>query len=322
MKTFFTYILILFSTITVGQTNLVSNGSFEDIDSCYGNFAPLGFDVFQWSGCTGWSNPTNASSDLWCNNGVIGPMQPPNLNPGYQLPRTGNNMAGIFILELLDINYREFIQNELLSSLTTDNIYKISCYLNLADGNNGTSSIGLYLSPTKINLPTNYNLINSNLITLKETSSFIEDTVQWSLVEFYYKAKGDEKYIILGSFTDSNNMYLKDSNLNTAWGIYYYVDDLELIETPYSFFIPNVFSPNGDNMNDVFSPNIKNIEEWKCIIYNRWGQEVYQLNNGISSWDGRTTSGKEVPNGTYYYMFSATIENENISEKGFVELLR
>jgi gliding motility-associated-like protein len=324
LKTFFTYFLILFSISAIGQNNLVQNGSFEQIDSCYGDPSPLGFDVFQWSGCTGWSNPTYASSDLWCQNPVFGNNTPPFIPGfGYQYPRTGENMAGIFVLETPFPNYREFIQNELNTSLIKDNIYKISFYLNLSDGNNGTSSIGLFLSSTKINVLTNYNFVFDNtLITLKESSAFIEDTVQWSLVDIYYKAKGNERYLILGSFTDSNNIHLKDSNLNTAWGIYYYIDDVELVQTPYSFNIPNVFSPNGDNMNDVFSPNVVNIEEWKCIIYNRWGQEVYQLNNGISSWDGKTTVGKEVPEGTYYYVFTTIIEDENISEKGFITLLR
>ena len=77
MKTFFTYFLILFSISAIGQTNLVQNGSFEQIDSCFGDPSPLGFDVFQWSGCIGWSNPTYASSDLWCENPVFGNNTPP-----------------------------------------------------------------------------------------------------------------------------------------------------------------------------------------------------------------------------------------------------
>ncbi len=310
----------------MGQTNLVQNGSFEDIDSCYGNFAPLGFDVFQWSGCVGWSNPTNASSDLWCNNGVVGTFQPPNLPAGYQLPRTGNNMAGIFMLDAAFQTYREYIQTELLENLTNNYIYKLTLFINVPFNFNVTSSFGAYFSANSISVTSSYDNLELLPQIKNNNSVFITDTLNWHKISMLYKASGGEKYLILGNFLDSLSMINVTSanqNNDSLFGnIYFFIDDVEIIESPYSFFIPNVFSPNEDNMNDVFSPNVENIEEWKCIIYNRWGQEIYQLNNGISSWDGRTTSGKKVPEGTYYYVFSATIENETISEKGFITVLR
>lgn len=322
MKTFFTYFLILFYTTVVGQTNLVPNPSFEDIDSCYGNYAGLGFDVFQWSGCTGWYNPTYASSDLWCNNGVVGNMQPPHLPEGYQFPRTGNNLAGMLILETIDWEYREYVQCELLSPLKENAIYEVSFWVNVAGNGNQTSSIGAYFSQDQISNTSSFLYLPYNPQVKNDNNNFISDTLGWTLISGIYRASGEEKYMTIGSFDDYYNINLIDYDSINAFGIYMYIEDVEVSESPSSFFIPNVFSPNGNNLNDVFSPNVENIEEWECFIYNRWGQEIYKLTNDVSSWDGRTTVGKNVPSGTYYYVFSAIIENKKISEKGFIELLR
>ena len=79
--------------------------------------------------------------------------------------------------------------------------------------------------------------------------------------------------------------------------------------------IPNVFTPNGDNNNDVFF--IKNIDQHpdsKLIIYNRWGGKVYESNNYQNNWDGAKSS-----DGTYYY--NLTLDDAT-SYKGTVTLLR
>lgn len=67
--------------------------------------------------------------------------------------------------------------------------------------------------------------------------------------------------------------------------------------------IPNVFTPNGDTKNDAFEIKVGNGLE-NCVqitIFDRWGLKMYDNENGVP-WDGRTTSGKDVPDGTYFYL--------------------
>jgi gliding motility-associated-like protein len=81
--------------------------------------------------------------------------------------------------------------------------------------------------------------------------------------------------------------------------------------------MPNVFTPNGDQVNDVFNfTKCDNI--LKTTIYNRWGNEVFNTEKQNHFWDGRTTSGEECANGTYFYVI---ITNE-ITYKGHIELFR
>jgi len=68
-----------------------------------------------------------------------------------------------------------------------------------------------------------------------------------------------------------------------------------------NLIIPNIFTPNDDFSNDVFQVN----EEMRaCVeieVYNRWGQLMFKGGKGIA-WDGRTSAGELVPEGTYFYI--------------------
>jgi gliding motility-associated-like protein len=83
---------------------------------------------------------------------------------------------------------------------------------------------------------------------------------------------------------------------------------------------PNVFTPNGDNMNDEFTIEIpKKVE--KCAeltIYNRWGQIIYFSTGNNLKWDGKNSVGSESPTGTYFY--TLTIKDEKFDGK--LNLLR
>ena len=82
----------------------------------------------------------------------------------------------------------------------------------------------------------------------------------------------------------------------------------------------NGFSPNDDGQNDKF--RIFNIEEYPqnhLRVYSRWGVLVYEKDNYKNEWDGRSQYSKDLPDGTYYYLFEAK-GHEPI--KGFVQINR
>jgi gliding motility-associated-like protein len=68
--------------------------------------------------------------------------------------------------------------------------------------------------------------------------------------------------------------------------------------------IPNVFSPNGDGVNDRW--NIENMADYPgCTlqVFNRYGQLVYTVAGYNTPWDGKV-SGKDLPVGVYYYIIN------------------
>lgn len=91
-----------------------------------------------------------------------------------------------------------------------------------------------------------------------------------------------------------------------------------------AFEIPNVFTPDNDGVNDRFEMIKKNIKNMHLVIYNRWGEKLFDMEGENVSWDGTTPSGVLVPAGTYYYIVSATgIDGvEYAPQTGFVTLMR
>jgi len=150
----------------------------------------------------------------------------------------------------------------------------------------------------------------------------------------------DDKSIVLNA-TTSNSTYLWQDNSvnatllaslpNTYWvqvtnscGI-----GSDSIEVTYEacntvLEMPNVFTPNGDNNNDLFLPIIAvSVNYYQLRIYNRWGQEIFYSERPQFAWDGRTTAGVEVPSGTYFWVINYTDpEGNEDSLKGTVSLLR
>jgi gliding motility-associated-like protein len=89
-------------------------------------------------------------------------------------------------------------------------------------------------------------------------------------------------------------------------------------------FIPNVFSPNADPHNNVFEIRANGFKSYQLEIYNRWGERVFQSDNSTVHWNGRiNNTGKEVPDGTYYYLLKLTDTQGKATEhNGFVSLVR
>ncbi|MBI2270512.1 MAG: gliding motility-associated C-terminal domain-containing protein [Bacteroidetes bacterium] len=87
--------------------------------------------------------------------------------------------------------------------------------------------------------------------------------------------------------------------------------------------IPNVFSPNSDGRNDNFDITTVGISKIEITIWDRWGLIMWD-NEGVPvNWDGRTMAGKEVPDGTYYYLVKAYgYDNKVYGYKGFLTLVR
>ncbi len=308
----------------------ITNGSFEQIDSCYGNYAPIGLDVFNWSGCKGWSNPIKSSSDLWCYNGKMGIYYPPGNPPGYQYARTGNNFAGILISDVgNNYNYREYVQNKLVQSLTIGKYYEINFYVSSKAGSCNISEIGVKFYNNQLSDLTKLQLTklkgNVDADVTNPKNNFITDTLGWQKISLTYKATGYEHFLVIGCFIDSLNLVYDYTCDTTGWigqifpGDYIFIDDISIVEqVTIAPVIPNVFSPNNDAVNDLWFCDFSNYDTVNCAIYNRWGNQVFCASNNIIQWDGKTTSGNDCEDGIYFYC----IETATEKYKGYIQLIR
>lgn len=83
--------------------------------------------------------------------------------------------------------------------------------------------------------------------------------------------------------------------------------------------LPNVFTPNFDGSNDLFSFDVSAFGDFTMTIYNRWGQVVHVMKKGDEFWDGTTLTGEVCPEGTYIYEL---LPNEGDAYAGHVMLNR
>ncbi len=86
--------------------------------------------------------------------------------------------------------------------------------------------------------------------------------------------------------------------------------------------VPNIFTPNGDNQNDIFVINVENAQDLEFTILNRWGNVVYQANGLTSAWNGFIEGGNFAEDGTYFVKYTVTAINGGLYEgHGFVQLV-
>jgi len=79
------------------------------------------------------------------------------------------------------------------------------------------------------------------------------------------------------------------------------------IESIIAFYVPNVFSPNGDNINDEFRGlgNILGVSNFRMAIYDRWGSLIYLTENPTAAWNGKLgNAGSDANEGVYLYKVS------------------
>ena len=98
---------------------------------------------------------------------------------------------------------------------------------------------------------------------------------------------------------------------------------------------PNVFTPSDtDEVNELFFLTSQNLAELRLIIFNRWGNVVYDytssdVSNDNPSWNGKTDKGDELDEGVYFYKyegvgFESVIGDPGIEiqGQGFLHLIR
>lgn len=89
-----------------------------------------------------------------------------------------------------------------------------------------------------------------------------------------------------------------------------------------AIFVPNIFSPNGDGVNDILYVYSNAIATMVFRIYNQWGEELFESKSISTGWDG-TSGGVKQPVGVYIYVLQATMQDGTVvNKKGSVTIIR
>jgi len=85
--------------------------------------------------------------------------------------------------------------------------------------------------------------------------------------------------------------------------------------------IPNVFTPNGDNVHDFFEVPTSGTSRLKFMVYSRGGGLIYQQESNVIKWNGTNLNGKDLPEGIYYYILE-DLDGRYENAKGFFYIFR
>jgi gliding motility-associated-like protein len=83
--------------------------------------------------------------------------------------------------------------------------------------------------------------------------------------------------------------------------------EINVIDCTVDFTLPNIFTPNGDGINDTFSPEFTSpsiVSDFQMYIYDRWGRLVFVTDNLLTPWSGCNKNGKPYAEGVYYCVLS------------------
>jgi gliding motility-associated-like protein len=131
----------------------------------------------------------------------------------------------------------------------------------------------------------------------------------------YLWSTGDTTASISGLTSGIYTILVEDNNGCIVNGNY-------RLTEPGVLEMPTGYSPNGDLRNDFFV--IHGLDAYpdnKLIVFNRWGNIVYEQTNYINDWNGENNSGEEIPDGTYFALLTV-YGKEEITLKGYVDLRR
>ncbi len=161
------------------------------------------------------------------------------------------------------------------------------------------------IPPPSANIP-NDTIPFEQQFTLEATPGYF--SYQWNT--------GDTTYYITGTEEGSYSVIIQTEEGCTTIDSAYLKD----VYMPFYFNVPNAFTPNNDGLNDTFRPVATGdlIRQFSMVIYNRWGQMIFETNNPAEGWDG-----KDAPAGVYSWVISYSDVKEKVYQtKGIVTLIK
>lgn len=94
------------------------------------------------------------------------------------------------------------------------------------------------------------------------------------------------------------------------------------IKPDFLFYVPNAFTPDGNDLNEIFLPQIEGILEYNLYLFNRWGELYFKSDNLSYGWDG-TYKNKPAPIGVYNWRIEVkTIDHKIHKRVGYLNLIR
>ncbi len=162
--------------------------------------------------------------------------------------------------------------------------------------------------------------ITTTTLTVGETLNLTDASTNANNISWQYCGGTSTSSVITIPLSDTGTCCIKLVATNTSCS-----DSITRCVTvikEMTITIPNVFTPNGDGVNEVFKITSNGLKSLHCAIYDRWGLKLYEWDGVNGYWDGNTKTGP-APDGTYFYIITySDYLDKTTTEKGFLNLFQ
>jgi hypothetical protein len=217
-------------------------------------------------------------------------------NPQSNDPQISTNYAGIYPVSFTD---------EACNQILTANIeFPPYIYTQVLD-TNICPGASFELAPLILNTPK-----NPSFNEWTQQANYTP-TINW----FWENGSTEIPRIISGAGTYIFTV------INANCPSHFYKDTASIAIKPCDITAPNIVVMSSLAGNNIFQINPEGIVNFNCVILNRWGNVIYEFTDAAGGWDGKTTDGNKVEEGTYFYRIKAVLEGgEELVKNGFVVL--
>ncbi len=339
-------LLVVLLSTSLADAQLI-NGGFES-SSGFPNAPGM------WHLLEGWNNAQSgiATPDFFHLDGTLG-GDLPETPIALVMPHGGRGLGGLAVIKRNGAGQplsREYFVQQLSTPLIPGQYYSLSFHftngVRLPTSSSGlaVSGVGLALS---VDQPVQFGdgLLDLSSVFAFPYARYEED---WQQVTMTFQADEPSRYLTLGVFLPDEELEVEIRSGENPSLAYYFVDDFSIEiatppgepepvseeikkpvseeedgETTFGMFVPNAFSPNGDGLNDLFQPQVGDVQPSSFGIYSRWGERIVSLDPVNPSWDGRNMEGRLLEPGVYIWMLEwpRSIPKGQRQQQGAVMLL-
>ena len=114
-----------------------------------------------------------------------------------------------------------------------------------------------------------------------------------------------------------------DVLVSDANDCYTLLDNIQVDISLSCIEMPNTFSPNSDGLNDIWKLDFTNYNAAEIIVFNKWGNLVWEDYTTFPQWDGTSLDNSALPSATYYYVLKLTpFTGDPIEQTGPITIIR
>jgi gliding motility-associated-like protein len=301
----------------------------------------------QWQLMNNWTNAGSAiaNPDYYHTFGYNG-GDLPETPLAYITAYSGYAIAGLEVSRRSGTNMREYLMGEFSEPLSIGKRYEFS--FAVANGDvYEHSAAGLGVSDLGIAFSTE-ELVQTDRDPIDAHPQFKISHIQyyqgWKVIKFAFTASDKFKYFTFGLFGVETGKQIQSLEGPGRTKAYYFVDDFSirdltselqtddetnrgdpsnLFSLERSTFVPTAFSPNNDNINDVFEPSLRANRGALLRIFDRNGAMIWESTDQVPNWGGYSQLGGIAQQGLYLWTLNVVLEDGSVEKlSGPVTLLK